>query len=125
MRRIYQITDAQRAQMAPWRDRWIAIGLSTQRADRPRFERGAIAAYEAASLPTPKRIIWVPSPIVLALAAPIAAYILAQRDGGVDSALDSSVDSALDSSVDSAVGRAVNVAVRLAVRSMAHLKFFP
>ena len=86
------------------------------------WETGARRCYEFADIEWPGVVIRVPSPIVGAFAAPIAAYVLAElrRDGvlpgsAVDSAVGSAVGSAVDSAVDSAVGSAVDSAVDSAV----------
>ena len=99
--RIEALTDAERAQMDGWADRWIAVGLSTARADRATFEAAARDCYRFAGLEPPKAIIWVDSPLVLALAAPIAAALL-----------------------DSGQGRTVDGAVRGAVRGAVKANYF-
>src|SRR5688572_17666636 len=45
-----------------YRDRWIAVGLSTDPADRERARRGVISAYAAAGLEPPKYFVWLRSP---------------------------------------------------------------
>jgi hypothetical protein len=80
---ITNITDAQKAQIAGWVDKYIQVGLSTAPADRPRAERGIIAHYEAARLTPPKAIVWSGSPIVTALAAPASALIVENVKGDV------------------------------------------
>ncbi len=114
-KRIDKLTDEQAAQMPAWRDKWIAIGLSTARADRAKFEAAVVKCYAAAQLAPPKRVVWVASPPVLALAAPIAAYLL-NKDGPVRVAVDRAVRVAVDRAVRDAVDRAVRVAVDRAVR---------
>src|SRR6185437_5077212 len=37
-KRVDRMTDAEAEQMAGWAEKWIKIGLSTERADRPLFE---------------------------------------------------------------------------------------
>ncbi len=131
--RIEALTDAERAQMDGWADRWIAAGLSTARADRATFEAAARDCYRFAGLEPPKVIIWVDSPLVLALAAPIAAALLDSGqgravddavtgavtgavEGAVTDAVDGAVTDAVEGAVDGAVGRAVTGAVTGAVR---------
>lgn len=89
-KRIDKLTAEQEARMPAWRDKWIAIGLSTERADRAKFEAAALRCYKAAKLPAPKHIVWVSSPLIMALAAPIAAYLLDKR-GAVHGAVDGAV----------------------------------
>ncbi len=113
--RIDALTAEQTARMPEWRDKWIAIGLSTERADRARFEAAIPTCYAAAQLSPPKRVVWVTSPIVMALAAPIAAHILGKGDA-VDDAVDDAVYDAVYDAVSGAVDVAVDVAVHRAVR---------
>lgn len=80
MKRITKLTKAQEARFAEWRDRWIEIGLNTTPTsdeDRASFAVAVAKCYRAANMPPPKRVVWVKSPLVLALAAPIAAWKLA------------------------------------------------
>ena len=67
--RIDRLTPEQEAQFSAWRERWITAGLQTGIADRPKFEKAVTDCYRAAGLEPPKRVVWVSSPIVLALAA--------------------------------------------------------
>ncbi len=98
--RIEALTDAQQAQMGPWAQSWIARGLSTEPVDRATFERGAARCYAYAGVPWPNRVVYVPSPLVLALAAPTATRLL----GG---AVRDAVDGAVRGAVRDAVGGAV------------------
>ena len=90
--RIDRLTDEQRARMPEWRDRWIEIGLRAGAADRPKFEVAVAECYRAAKLAPPQRIVWVSSPLVLAIAAPAAALAIEWRS---QIAKDPSVASAL------------------------------
>ena len=65
---IDRLTPQQEAQLPVWRDKWIAYGLSTEPADRPRAEEGIHLAYAAANL-QPPRIVWCGSPLANALTA--------------------------------------------------------
>jgi hypothetical protein len=135
VKRIDKLTPEQAARMPEWRDRWIKIGLSTEPADWERFERGCRAAYQYAGLAQPKVIVRVPSPIVLAFAAPMAALIIervraiqAKRqpggavDGAVGGAVGGAVDDAVRGAVRGAVDGAVDDAVGGAVRGAGLLK---
>jgi hypothetical protein len=51
------------------RDEWLAIGLSTEPADRLRAEAGVDLAYKAADLTPPDRKIWCDSPMAGAFKA--------------------------------------------------------
>ncbi len=121
-RQISELTEAQRAAMPGWRDKWIRIGLSTDPADRLRFEAGAHGCYRAAGLAPPKRFVWVESPYVLSLASVVLEAL--HREGTVDGtvvhdavvrAVGRAVDCAVDGAVDGAVGRVVGLTVGLAV----------
>ena len=59
---IDRLTEEQMVQLAGFRDRWIAIGLSTEPADRERAERAIGQAYRAARLRPPEVIEWCGSP---------------------------------------------------------------
>jgi hypothetical protein len=127
--RIDRLTDAQKARFDEWADRWIEIGLRTGNADRPRFEAAVRECYRFAGLEPPKVIVWTTSPLVVSLAAPVAALLIEihRRDavgravggavrGAVGDAVSDAVGGAVRGAVDDAVGRAVSGAVRGAVR---------
>jgi hypothetical protein len=63
MSRIRQLTDAQRAQIAEYVDRWTKIGLCTDPADRPRAEAAIGDMYLQAGLVPPQTIVWCGSPL--------------------------------------------------------------
>ena len=123
-KRIDNLTGNERLSMEGWADRWIEIGLRTGTADRVKFENAAKLCYAYANLPPPKVIVWVPSPLVMALAAPIAAEIIERLPkanslavrGAVDDAVRGAVGDAVSDAVDGAVDGAVSGAVRGAVR---------
>ena len=103
--RIDKLTPEQEARFGEWRQKWIAVGLSTAPADRARFEAAALECYRLSGLPPPKRIVWVPSPLVGAIAAPLAAFCLETRKRPQISAasVDASVDASVRDSVDASV----------------------
>lgn len=116
-KRIDKLTAAQSSEMDAWADRWIEIGLRTGAADRPKFEAAAKRCYEAAGIPWPDKVIWVPSPLVMAISAPTAAFVIAYgKRGAVGGAVRDAVDGAVRDAVGGAVGDAVRGAVRGAVR---------
>ena len=129
MNKITSLTDAQKARFPEWVEKWTCIGLCTEPADRPKFEHAVKICYQKADLQPPKSIVWVDSPLVLALAAPIAAFIIenikqvkepdAVRgavSGAVGDAVGVAVHDAVHVAVDGAVGVAVGGAVDGAVR---------
>lgn len=56
------LTEEQIAKLPAIRDKWMAIGLNTQPADRAKAEEGVRLAYEIAGLEVPKDFYWVQSP---------------------------------------------------------------
>lgn len=79
VKRVDKLTPEQEAMMPIWRDKWTKIGLSTEKADRPKFEKAVRECYKLAGLPEPKVVVWVSSPIVGAFAAPYAQWLLNER----------------------------------------------
>ncbi len=108
--RIDKLSDAEKAAMPAWAEKWIKWGLSTEPADHRRVERGLRAAYRFAGKPEPKTIVWVDSPAIMVVAGPVAALTI-ELGRGKERAVDSAVGSAVGSAVDSAVGSAVDSAV--------------
>ena len=114
VKRIDSLTEAQKARFDEWADRWIEAGLRTGAADRPKFEAAAERCYRAAGLRWHGNVVWVPSPIVVAIAAPVAALMieLHRRPGvAVRDAVSGAVGGAVDDAVSGAVGGAVSGAV--------------
>jgi hypothetical protein len=60
---ISDLTEEQKARLSEYRDKWLAIGLDTKRANRPKAEEAAKAAYEVAGLIPPTTFEWVDSPV--------------------------------------------------------------
>ena len=122
MKKITRLTKQQESQFKPWAKKWIDHGLSIERADWDRFEKAARECYAYANLNSSIPIIHVPSPIVGAFAAPIAALTIASlkkdvKTSAVDSGVGSAVYSAVGSAVYSGVGSAVGSGVGSGVRS--------
>jgi len=65
MKKIEQLTADQESRLAEFRDKWIAIGLSTEPADRPRAEAAIRIMYRSAGLAEPNKIVWCGSPLFL------------------------------------------------------------
>jgi len=118
VKRVYKLTPAQTAQMGPWADKWIEIGLRTGPADRAKFEAAVARCYKAANLPWHGNMIWVPSPLVMAFAAPTADYLLGS--GAVEGAVRGAVRNTVHDAVADAVADAVNGAVEGAVADAVH-----
>jgi hypothetical protein len=135
-KRIEKLTSTEENKMRGWAQRWIEIGLRhgpTTAIDVAQFRAGICAAYEAAKLAPPKRIVWTTSPLAAVLAGPIAMHVLGSGAlnvavpgairqavgiavrGAVDVAVDVAVDDAVSDAVDDAVSGAVSGAVSDAV----------
>lgn len=82
VRRLATLTPAQRAQMRPHAQKWIATGLATGAADRLTFTSAVRECYLHARLPWHHNVVWVSSPLVMALAVPLAARVLHSRRSG-------------------------------------------
>src|SRR5574337_689388 len=125
VKRIDSLTPQQRARMDEWADKWISVGLRTGAADRPKFEKAAEQCYLASNLSWHGNVVWVPSPIVMAFAAPVAALVIqlhrAKNPGdAVRVAVSGAVDGAVRDAVGGAVSDAVDGAVSDAVRGAVH-----
>jgi hypothetical protein len=118
MDRIDSLTDAQRARFAEWRDKWIAIGLSTEPANFEAAEAGVRGCYRAAGLEPPP-ITRVGSPLVAVIAGPIAEMILMGKGNSVWESVRKSVwksvENSVQESVENSVGESVWESVREAV----------
>ena len=77
--KITELTPEQEAALEPHRDMWLAIGLSTERADRVEAEAGAREAYTIAGLDQPEAVIWLDSPMEGAIGAWMLASSLAEH----------------------------------------------
>jgi hypothetical protein len=67
--RLERLTPSQEARLPAIRDKWIGIGLSTERAERPRAEAAVRLAYRRAGLAEPATIMWTGSPMAGATTA--------------------------------------------------------
>jgi hypothetical protein len=81
--KLATLSDDQRAQMRPHARRWIDAGLATGPADRGGFVAAARACYAHARLPWHYNVVWVSSPLVMALAVPLAARAIQSRRNGL------------------------------------------
>ena len=115
MGKITTLTDEQRAALAPYAQAWIERVLTCGPADRASVEDGIRRCYAAAGIPWHGNVVWVRSPLVAAMAGPIASAILARQRDAVDVAVDGAVRVAVDGAVRGAVGDAVRGAVGGAV----------
>jgi hypothetical protein len=67
-KQLRHLSPAQEQQLQVLQDKWLAIGLSTQPADRGCAEAGVRLAYRAANLGPPVHLVWFESPLAGALA---------------------------------------------------------
>jgi hypothetical protein len=112
VKRITDLTNKQKKAMDGWADKWIEIGLRTGAADRPKFEKAAEDCYKAAGLPWHKRVVWVSSPLVMAIAAPVASLVIEiNKRGAVGDAVGGAVYGAVYGVVYGTVHGAVGDAV--------------
>lgn len=68
-----ELTLAHRATLAEAADTWAAVAATTGPADRAEAEAGIRAAYRAAGLVEPGKILWYDSPLSAALAATVVS----------------------------------------------------
>src|ERR1019366_1072387 len=118
-KKLYELTDEHRAQLAPWRDKWIANAMATAPMtgeDRTRAREAIKGLYRAANLEPPpdERIVFVPSPFVLRFAAGFAAAIWYLREhGGLDEAApEDATMAATRAATDGAARRGTEAATR-------------
>lgn len=67
-KKLEALTPEQEARIPEWRDKWIAIGHSTEPADWESAERGIRMQYESAEIQPPDLFIRLPSPICIPVA---------------------------------------------------------
>jgi hypothetical protein len=119
-KKLTELNEAQANRMASWAREWIEYGWRTTPLTEEEWsvwEGGVRKCYEYASIPWPNVVVRVPSPIVGAFAAPIAAYLipLLRKRGAVGGAVGDAVHDAVRGAVRGAVGGAVGGAVHDAV----------
>jgi len=125
IKRLEALSGAQHAQMQAHARKWIEMGLRTGPADRGIFEAAARRCYEHARIPWHHNVVWVSSPWVLALAAPIATRLLRSRRQcpdaeGVRTAVATALGTTISGATLEAVQDAVGEAVRRAAQRPAH-----
>ena len=75
-KKIESLTPEQEALLPEIRDEWIALGLSTDPANRPEAEEAINTSYKVAGLEVPQWIIWMDSPFAGALAQAVLPDII-------------------------------------------------
>ena len=110
-RKIEGLTAAQESRLAEYRGKWIAIGRSTEPADKQRAHKGVLQVYHRAGL-SPPHIVWCGSPLANGMTR---AILLGMEHSVRDSVRDSVWDSVW-SSVEHSVGDSVRDSVWDSVR---------
>ena len=72
--KIDALTPEQEAQILGWVEKWIAKGVSLRDPDEARFRDAVNQCYTFAGYPIPQLILWVDSPIQMALIGPTMHY---------------------------------------------------
>ena len=117
--KIETLTPEQIGRFGEFTERWTAIGLSTELADRPRAEAAVALMYEIAGL-APPRVVWCGSPLSMALTR---AITLKHSDlpkavwESVWASVRASVWASVRESVRESVGESVGESVRASVRA--------
>lgn len=75
MAKITKLTPEQEARFGEFIEKWTAIGLSTDPANRAEAERGVKLAYEIAGLTPPRIIVWCTSPLSMILTHSVVAQV--------------------------------------------------
>src|SRR2546430_4732633 len=119
-KKLTTLTDDQKSRFTQYVQMYTKIGLCCDAADWGKFEDGVRRCYKFAGLEQPKIFVRVESPIVLAFAASIAAFVIAdlRNPGNKKKAVDSAVYSAVDSAVGAAGYPAVGAAGQTAGRGV-------
>lgn len=79
---LKKLTDAQAARLPAIRDYWLAVGLSTERAQRSEAEAGVRLAYQRVGLEGPAIFVWLDSPMAGALASACLLALSSPRAKG-------------------------------------------
>ena len=123
MPRLTTISDEMRATFPAIVEEWTRIGLSTAPADRPTAEAGVVAAYRAAGLQPPERIVWGTSPLAGTLwsavlnAHSVRASVGDSVEDRVGASVWASVWASVEDSVWASVGDSVWASVGASVRA--------
>lgn len=123
--KLYSLTPEHRAQLRPWAERWIANALSTKPmddGDRTAMIDAVNGMYDAANLPRPKNIVFVPSPLVGRVAAGFAAAIWYDRKNATDSATEAATEAATSAATYAATIAATEAATSAATSAATTLE---
>jgi hypothetical protein len=115
---VARLTDAQRAQLDAYGQRWAQVRLSAPPGDRAAAEAGVAKAYAAASLPPPSEIIWACGPQEMA-----SSWVRLRQAAGEN--VKSLVGDMVCRKAEAAADRAVGLGVRLALAGEPRLARVP
>ena len=103
MLQIKTLTKAQRERFPEWVEKWLGVGLSTDRADWPTIERSVAIIYDVCKLRRPPIMLRTSSPFGAAVGGPMSIFYLSQVRSQVRSQVESQVWSQVRSQVGSQV----------------------
>ena len=106
MKKIKQLTPDQIARFPEWSEKWLKIGLSTERADWATAEAGVRGCYDTAKLKQPIIILRMGSPLAATLGGIYGVALSGSKK--LHSQVESQVGSQVWSQVGSQVGRTVH-----------------
>lgn len=115
---IARLTDAQRAAVSLYGERWARLRLAGSSPDRPTAEEGVRLAYRAAGLPPPRSIVWGGGPLE------IATLWTRARDAAGENVRHPVID-AVRRKAEVAVDRAIGLGVRTAIAEEPRLARLP
>jgi hypothetical protein len=115
---VARLTDAQRAELDGYGQRWAQIRLATPPGDRAAAEAGVAKAYAAASLLPPREIVWASGPREMA-----NSWVRLRQTAGEN--VKSLVGDMVCRKAEAAGDRAVGLGVRLALAGEPRLTRVP
>jgi hypothetical protein len=115
---VARLSEAQRAELDAYGERWGEIRVSTSPGDRAAAEAGVAKAYAAASLPPPREIVWASGPWDMA-----NSWVRLRQNAGEN--VKSLVGDMVCRKAEAAADRAVGLGVRLALSGEPRLARVP
>ena len=120
MGKLTELSAEQETLLPTIRDRWVAVGLSTEPADRARAEAGVRLAYERAGLVPPRLVVWLGSPLAGVYGQ---AFLRSPRvHAQVTDQVGDQVDDQVDDQVATQVATQVDAEVRAQVRAQVYVQ---
>jgi hypothetical protein len=78
MKKITGLSEKQESELSTFREKWLKIGLNTEKVDRKKAEQAVIEVYKTAGLKTPKIKVWLDSPYAGSIGSSMLAQVRAQ-----------------------------------------------